>query len=260
MDIPKTMKALVAYAPHDYRLEQVPVPSPGDGEMLIKVEACGICAGDIKAYAGAAAFWEGDEPYMKTPVIPGHEFVGKVIELGPNVKGGFKVGDRVISEQLVPCWECRYCKTGHYSMCQKHDCYGFQHYVNGGMAEYMIYTKASLNYQVPKDAPIEQAVLIEPYACSKHAVDRAQIGNEDVVVLSGSGTLGLGMIGAIKMKNPKMLIVLDMKDDRLAIAKKFGADSIMNPGKQDVVAAISDLTDGYGCDTVSYTHLRAHET
>lgn len=133
-------------------------------------------------------------------------------------------------------------------MCEKHDLYGFQNNVNGGMAEYIRLTKESLNYIVPKDMPIEKAILIEPYGCSYHCVERASIGVTDVVVLSGAGTLGLGMVGAIKQHNPKCLVVLDMKDERLELAKKFGADVVMNPGKTDVVKVIKEMTCGYGCD------------
>jgi len=248
--LPKKMKALIAYAPGDYRLEEVPVPTAGEGEIVIRIEACGICAGDVKAYKGAPSFWggEGNPPYIKAPMIPGHEFIGRIVELGKHVKGDFKLGDRVISEQIVPCGECKFCKTGRYWMCQKHDVYGFQNNVNGGMAEYMKFPKEALNFKVPDELPIEKAILIEPYACSKHCVDRANIGNEDIVVLSGTGTLGLGMVGAIKLKNPKKLVVLDVKDDRLAIAKKFGADITINPAKENVVQLILDMTDGYGCD------------
>ena len=89
--------------------------------------------------------------------------------MGENVKGNFKIGDRVISEQIVPCWECKFCKTGRHWMCEKHDVYGFQNNVNGGMAEYMKFPREALNYQVPKDIPMEKAILIEPFACSKHA-------------------------------------------------------------------------------------------
>ena len=248
--LPERMKALVMHAPGDYRLEEVPVPRAGEEEIVIKVEACGVCAGDLKAYHGAPSFWggEGSPSYIKAPCIPGHEFLGTVAELGPNVRGNFKIGDRVISEQIVPCWECKFCKTGRHWMCQKHDVYGFQDNVNGGMAEYMKFPKGSLNYKIPRDIPLEKAVLVEPYACSKHCVDRANIGNEDLVVLSGAGTLGLGMVGAIKLRNPKTLIVLDMKDDRLELALKFGADIVMNPAKENVVAKILEMTDGYGCD------------
>ncbi|MNG80050.1 D-arabitol-phosphate dehydrogenase [compost metagenome] len=247
--IPETMKAVVAYAPKDYRLEQVAVPKIGPQEILVKVEACGICAGDVKAFEGAASFW-GDEKqpaYIKAPMIPGHEFIGYVVGYGEGVEG-FKLGDRVISEQIVPCWQCRFCNRGQYWMCEKHDLYGFQKNVNGGMAEYMKFTKEAINYHVPADMPIEDAILIEPYACSFHAVQRANIKLGDVVVLAGAGTLGLGMIGAIKKSGPSKLVVLDLSDDRLALAKEFGADVVLNPLRDDVMAIVKDMTEGYGCD------------
>jgi threonine dehydrogenase-like Zn-dependent dehydrogenase len=133
-------------------------------------------------------------------------------------------------------------------MCQRHDIYGFQTHVNGAMAEYMKFPIDAINYKIAKDIPVEKAVLIEPYACSKHCVDRANITNEDIVVLAGAGTLGLGMIGAIKLRNPKKLIVLDMKQDRLELSKKFGADITINPSKADVKEIIMEMTEGYGCD------------
>lgn len=248
--IPEKMKAIVAYAPGDYRLEVVETPRAGEGEILLKVEGCGICAGDVKSFGGAPSFWGGDgnPPYIKAPMIPGHEFVGTIVEIGPKVKGNWKIGDRICPEQIVPCQECMFCKTGRHWMCEKHDLYGFQNNVNGGMAEYVKLTKESLNYLVPAKMPIEKAALIEPYACSFHCVERAQVKNVDVVVLSGAGTLGLGMVGAIKQCNPKCLIVLDMNDERLAKAKEFGADIVMNPGKEDVVSKIKEMTGGYGCD------------
>ena len=249
-NIPKTMKALVAYAPGDYRLEQVETPRAGEGEMILKVEACGICAGDVKALHGAPSFWglDGQAKYIKEPVIPGHEFVGKVVEIGPNVEGDWKIGDRICPEQIVPCGKCMFCKSGRYWMCEKHDLFGFQNNVNGGMAEYVRITKEARPYKVPDDMPIEQALLIEPYSCSKHCVDRAAPTNEDVVVLSGVGTLGLGMVGGLRKRNPKLLIALDMNDVRLAKAKAFGADMVMNSGKEDVVKKVKELTGGYGCD------------
>lgn len=133
-------------------------------------------------------------------------------------------------------------------MCQPHATFGFQKENNGGMAEYVRYPKNAVLHRVPADMPLEDALLIEPYGCAKHAVDRAQITVEDVVVISGAGTLGLGMITYAHMMNPAKLIVLDMKEERLEKAKEFGADIVMNPGKMDVVKAIQDLTDGYGCD------------
>ncbi len=250
--LPETMRAVVAYAPGDYRLETVPVPRAGADEIIIKVEACGICAGDIKAYVGAESFWggAGQPPYIKAPMIPGHEFLGHVVEMGENVakKGSVKLGDRLISEQIVPCWECRFCKSGQYWMCEKHDVYGFQNNVNGGFAEYMRYPKEGINHQVPQDLPIEKAILIEPYACSAWCVKRANIQWDDIVVLAGAGTLGLGMVGAAKLHSPKKLVVMDTKPDRLELAKKFGADLVLNPLNDDVVKIVKEMTNGYGCD------------
>ena len=108
-ELPLTMQAVVAYAPGDYRLEEVGVPKVGEGEVLIKVEACGICAGDLKAYEGAPSFW-GDETqpaYIKAPMIPGHEFIGHVMALGEGVKN-LEVGDRVISEPLITSCQMRF--------------------------------------------------------------------------------------------------------------------------------------------------------
>lgn len=247
---PKTMRALVAYDKDKYVFETAyPTPECGPDDIIIKTEACGICAGDLKCNHGAAMFW-GDEvqpAWVKPPFIPGHEFFGHIVEMGENVKG-YKLGDRIIADQIVPCGECRFCKDGHYWMCQPHNIFGFQNTNNGGMAEYVRFPKTAVISRVPDEMSVEDALLIEPYGCSKHAVDRGSITNEDIVVISGAGTLGLGMITYARMKNPKKLIALDMMDARLEKAKEFGADLVWNPGKMDVVAAINELTDGYGCD------------
>ena len=250
MSIPKTMKALVAYSADDYRFEgEYPTPICGPDDIIIKTEGCGICAGDLKCQHGAAMFW-GDETqpaWVNAPFIPGHEFVGTVAAIGENVKG-YEIGERLTADQIVPCWDCRFCKDGHYWMCQPHEIFGFFGKLNGGMAEYVKLPKGAVIHKVPKDMKLEDALLIEPYACSKHCVDRAQIGCEDIVVLSGAGTLGLGMVTYAKLRHPKKLIVLDMVDERLEKAKEFGADIVWNPSKVNVVEEIMKLTEGYGCD------------
>jgi L-iditol 2-dehydrogenase len=252
---PKTMRALVAYSKTDYRFESAyPSPECGDDDVIIKTEACGVCAGDVKCHHGAAMFW-GDgaqQPsWVEPPFVPGHEFLGVVVEMGKNAKQArpeISVGDRVTADQIVPCGECKFCKSGRYWMCQPHGMHGFHSRFNGGMAEYVRYTKNAILYKVPKEMPLEAALLIEPYGCSKHAVDRANIQCEDVVVISGAGTLGLGMVTYAALKNAKALVSLDMDDKRLAKAKEFGATHIFNPSKTDVVKEINKLTDGYGCD------------
>ena len=227
-ELPKTMKAVVAYGQGEYKLElNYPTPECGPDDIIIKTEGCGVCAGDLKCYHGAAKFW-GDESqpsWVRPPFIPGHEFLGHIVQMGENVKG-YELGQRITADQIVPCGKCKFCKSGRYWMCQPHATFGFQKENNGGMAEYVRYPKTAVISHVPEDMPLEKALLIEPYGCSKHCVDRAQITNDDVVVIAGAGTLGLGMITYARMKNPALLIVLDMVDNRLKKAKEFGANRL----------------------------------
>ena len=120
--------------------------------------------------------------------------------------------------------------------------------IDGGFAEYMRYPKEGINHHVPEDLPIEKAILVEPFACSAWCIKRAQIGWDDFVVLAGAGTLGLGMVGAARLRNPKKLVVLDVKPERLKLAKEFGADLVFNPLEDDVVKIVKEMTGGYGCD------------
>lgn len=242
-EIPSTMRALVAYGKHDYRLEPAyPVPGCGDDEMLVKSEGSGICAGDLKNYQGASMYWGGDGMVgiCRPPFIPGHEFVGRIVKTGKNVTG-FQPGDRVVAEQIVPCGHCRFCRTGKYWMCKNRGGFGFYKELNGGMGEYVRFLSETRVYKIPEELPFEKALLIEPYACAKHAVDRADIHCEDVVVISGAGTLGLAMITYARMKNPAKLIVPDINPQRLEKAAEFGADLVMNPAETDAVQAIRDL-------------------
>ena len=250
--LPKTMPAVICHGPQDYRLEEWAAPEPGPGEVVIRVKSVGICASDLKCYLGAPLFW-GDEHrqgYCQAPVIPGHEFVGEVVALGARAgqKYGLEIGDIAVSEQIVPCWQCRYCKRGQYWMCQVHDIYGFRQKAFGAMAEYMRFPAEALNYKIPPSVPVEHAVYIEPLACAIHAVQRGQIELDDVVVIAGAGPLGLGMVAAARLKNPRLLIALDFNDQRLEVAKASGADLGLNPGKVDVVDEVLKLTEGYGCD------------
>jgi threonine dehydrogenase-like Zn-dependent dehydrogenase len=222
--------------------------------VLVKVLSVGICAGDAKCFAGAPYFWgdkeKGHPRYVEPPVIPGHEFVGEVVELGPGAgeKYGLEVGDHAISENIVPCWECRYCKRGNYNMCIPHYVYGFKQYSQGAMATYMKYPKGAINHKVPKSIPAWQAAFIEPLACSVHAVELGSVGFRDTVVVAGCGPLGLGMVAAARLKSPATLIALDLFDWKLEVAKKCGADVVLNPSHCDVVEEVRSLTGGYGCD------------
>jgi len=252
MALPKTMKAVVVHGIEDYRLEEVPVPQIGPGEVLVRVRATGVCASDVKTYHGARV-WGSDqiEPYIETPVIPGHEFVGKVVALGEHAgeKYGLSLGDLAVSEQIVPCWQCRFCNRGQYWMCQRHDIYGFKRErAEGAWAEYMKFPAEAINYKVPPDVKPEYAALIEPLACAIHAVERGEIQLGDVVVIAGMGPIGLCMLQVARLKSPGLLIALDLQEHRLRLARTLGADIALNPAEGDVVQQVLELSDGYGCD------------
>ena len=153
--LPKTMKALVAYDKGDYRYEpEYPVPECGPDDIIIKTEGCGICAGDLKCYHGNSTWGdETHEKWVRPPFIPGHEFLGIVVEKGENVTE-YDLGDRIIADQIVPCGKCKFCKTGRYWMCQPHATFGFQKENNGGMAEYVRYPKNAVLHRVPADMPL----------------------------------------------------------------------------------------------------------
>ncbi|MFC7619595.1 zinc-binding dehydrogenase [Microlunatus sp. GCM10028923] len=251
-EIPQSMQAVICHGPENYTLEEVPVPTPGPGEALVKVDAVGICASDLKCYHGAAKFWgDASRPaWAETEVIPGHEFAGTVVQLDDTAAERWKVGvgDRVVSEQIVPCWKCRYCLRGQYWMCGPHDIYGFKRRTPGAMAEYMIYGVDALVHKVPNEIPAHHAAFAEPLSCSLHAVERAGIGFDDVVVVAGCGPIGLGMIAGAKSKNPAKVVALDMAPHKLEIAKECGADVVINIAEEDADKIVKDLTDGYGAD------------
>jgi len=241
------MNAVMNYAPNDYRLERVPVPKIGPNEVLLKIDAAGVCGSDGKCFHGAPSFWD---TWVKPPVIPGHEFFGTVVELGPGAaeKFGLKVGDKAIAEQIYPCDRCRYCLRGQYWMCEIHDMYGFQKHLHGAWAEFMRLGPNSRVHKMPADIRQEDGVLVEPLACAIHAVERGDIQLGDTVVLAGVGTLGTMMLQIIRLKNPGCVIVIDAKPERLQLAKQFGADVTLNVREKDVVAEVKKLTGGYGTD------------
>jgi threonine dehydrogenase-like Zn-dependent dehydrogenase len=245
------MSAVVVRGPGDYRLEEVDCPRPGSGELLVEVEAVGVCASDLKCYHGAAKFWGDDNrpAYVQTGVIPGHEFVGVVVagDDEGRQRHGVEIGERIVAEQIVPCGQCRYCARGQYWMCGPHDMFGFRNF-NGGMAEYMLIPTRARVHRISSELPAHQAAFAEPLSCALHAVERAGITFDDTVVVAGCGPIGLGMLAGARQKNPLRLIALDLDDGKLALGKRCGADVTVNIGSQDPAAAINELTDGYGAD------------
>ena len=244
-----TMHALVAHGPRDYRYEEVPVPDVGRGDVLLKVLACGICAGDIKSYHGGIRIWgtSAADRYIDAPVVGGHEFCGEVVEVGPGVTD-LEIGDRVVSEQIVPCGECRFCREGTYWMCTRSAVYGFKRVCEGGFAEYVRLPATAVNHKVPASLSIEQAALVEPIACGMHALEQANIQHSEVIVIAGLGGIGLAMLSIAASAMPRLLIGVDVRKDRLAKGVEFGADLVLDPTACDLEEELRDLTDGLGCD------------
>jgi erythritol/L-threitol dehydrogenase len=257
----ETMLAVVAHGPHDYRVEEMPVPEPGPREVVIEVGACGICASDVKAYKGAPIYWgtESSKGFIEGPVIAGHEYGGRVVALGPGAAERHKVavGDHVVAEQLIPCGECRYCRRGQFHMCVPHTIFGFKRWAHGGMAPYNLFPAAAIVHKIPDTMTAGEAAYIEPASCAWHAVERGEIQPDDVVVIGGAGNIGLCMVQIAKLYDPAVVVALGTKDYRLAVATRVGADVAINVNEEDAVKQVLDLTEGYGCDVYVETSGQA---
>ncbi len=254
MTLPQTMMAIRTHGPRDYRLEEIPVPSVGPNEVLIEVEANGICASDMKCFLGGELFWgkDGSGGYVDGVVTAGHEFGGRVVALGEGAGDhhGVAIGDRIIAEQIVPCGECRYCLRDEYWMCQRHWIFGFRKDVDGGMARYARYPAQARIHRVPESLSAGAAAYIEPLACAWHAVDRGNIREGDTVVICGVGNIGLCMaqIATLQLNGTAQVVALDARQYRLDLALEHGADLAIDVTKEDAVAKVLSFTDGYGCD------------
>ncbi len=257
----ETMPAVVAHGPRDYRIEEMPVPEPGPGEVVIEVGACGICASDLKAYTGAPIYWgtETAKGFIEGPVIAGHEYAGRIVALGEGAAQRHKVqlGDHVIAEQIIPCGECRYCRRGQYWMCIPHTIFGFKRWAHGGMAKYNLFPAASRVFHVPDHLTAGEAAYIEPAACAWHAVERGDIQPGDTVVIGGAGNIGLCMVQIARLYDPAQVIALGTKDYRLDLARQMGADVAINVRAEDPVQRVLDLTEGHGCDVYIETSGQA---
>lgn len=250
---PLKMKAVVAHNKFDYRLEEVPTPSIGSKDVILNISGCGICGGDAKAYYGGDLFWGNDKKkgWMRTPVIPGHEFIGTVVAIGDEAaeKNGLKVGDKAIAEQILPCGKCLFCRTGKYWMCEVHNVFGFQGDVaNGGMAEYIKLPENAIIHKVPHSLSDEIAVAIEPVSIAAYTVSKGNIELGDTVVIAGAGPIGLFITQIVKLKNPSKVVVIDPIKKRREIAVKKGADMVLDPSSDDLIGVIREITAGYGCD------------
>ncbi len=230
------MKAAVLKGPYDINVTDTERPEIGNDQVLIRVKRCGICGSDIHAY-------KGKHPDFIIPVIPGHEFSGVIEEVGSSVKR-VKEGDRVVVEPLKVCGKCYYCRRGAYNKCTNLKVLGAQ--ANGAFAEYIAVDERWV-YRLPDNVSFEEGAMVEPLAVAVHAVKRANHVGDNVLVL-GSGTIGLLLAQVLKIYGASEVIVTDIKDWKLNLAKEFGAITV-NPLKDDLKEAIDRVTGGIGVDS-----------
>ena len=231
------MKAAVLYGVRDLRLEDVPKPEISDNEVLIRVNASGICGTDIHIYRGE---WK-----TNTPIILGHEFSGVIADVGREVKD-LNIGDPVVAEPNIPCGSCYFCRMSERNyFCENLEATGVT--INGAFAEY-VKIVASNVYKLPEGYSLDEAALIEPLACCVRGIDQAEIKVGDTVAIIGAGPVGLILLQLALQSGASMVIQTDMEDSRLSLAKELGADHTINVTKEDPIESIKELTDGYGVD------------
>jgi len=237
-----TMKVAVYYNNHDVRLEERPIPQIGPGELLVRVESCGLCGGDTMEW------------YLvhKAPIILGHEPTGVVAEVGAGVKK-FQVGDRVYVHHHVGCMACHYCQRGDFTLCEH---FTQVHTEPGAFAEYIRVPAELVNldvHRLPDNVSFEEGILIEPLACVLKGIKAAGIQTGDTVAIVGAGLMGLGFVQFAQMWGAAKIVVFDFSDWRLAKARKLGATHTVNSRQEDGKARLLELNEGRGADSVIVT-------
>ncbi len=228
------MKAQLFYGPEDVRYEDIDIPEIGNDEALVRIKSALTCGSDLKTYK------RGHPTMIKKASVFGHEWAGDIVETGSKVDD-FKVGDRVVAVNSVPCYECYYCKLGRHSLCENLE------YNNGAYAEYIRIPSNILKkntYRIPGEIDYKEAALLEPLACVVHGVEQSDINKGDTVVINGMGPIGLMFVVLVKLKGA-IVISVDLSDERLEYAREFGADHIINSSRvNDQVQAVKSLTKG----------------
>lgn len=221
-----------------YRTD-LPIPRIDDDEVLIKIHCTAVCGTDLHIMA-----WDKwSQARVKTPLIPGHETAGDIVEVGKNVRNR-KVGDRVSCETHIPCGRCWFCKNGLPHICENVKLFGVTE--NGAFAEYAK-IRADSTFLLDDDISYESACLFEPMGAGVHGVESAEVEGKAVLV-SGCGPIGLTAVSASKTFGAKLVIACDLVDERLATAREMGADIILNSCKCNLPEEVRRLTDGAGAD------------
>jgi (R,R)-butanediol dehydrogenase/meso-butanediol dehydrogenase/diacetyl reductase len=242
------MRAAVYHAPRDIRIEEVAVPEPGPGQVLIEVSRNGICGSDLHTYVGAA---RGGATMHLPGIVLGHEFAGTVRSVGAGVDD-MTVGAAVAVAPIEWCGSCYSCTHAWPQMCRKVGLYGgYRLPLHGGLAPFVCVSRRSI-FVVPDGLSVVDAALAEPMAVAVHAARRApNLLGANVLVL-GAGPIGLGVLQAATAAGATTTIVTELSAARRTAATKLGATLVLDPGSDDVRQAVRDLT-GHGVDVVFET-------
>jgi L-iditol 2-dehydrogenase len=236
------MKALLLTEYKKIELADVPEPSIGDHDVLVRVHACGICGSDIHGYDGSTG-------RRIPPLVMGHEAAGVVEAVGQAVRQ-FRPGDRVTFDSTVSCGRCHFCRRGQINLCDNRRVLGVscgEYRQHGAFAE-LVAVPENIVYALPDELPFESAALIEAVSIAVHAANITDIRLGDTVVVVGSGMIGLLAIQAVRLKGAGTIIATDLEENRLELAKKLGADITINAKGVDIPAEIRKRTSGRGAD------------
>lgn len=236
------MRAVVAHGVADFRVQDVPEPSLHGG-ALIRIEATGVCAADRMIYAGTSP-WQ-----LEFPFIPGHENVGTIVEIdaASATSWGVDIGDRVVPEVMVPCGHCPMCRRERPHLCRdgRHIGSSFP----GGWAERAWLPPEARVWRVPDGLASEEAVIAEPLACAIHAMERADPGPGDALVISGIGAIGAAALAYVRAARPvREVVALVTSPERAALALSLGADDAFDVRDVDAAGALRERYDGVGPD------------
>ncbi len=244
--IPQTMRALVLTGPNAFEVRDVPTPRPGAMEVLCRVEAVAICGTDVHIIEGR---FPGRWP-RGYPFIPGHEWSGTVVELGPGAgELGWNVGDRVAGTSHAPCGYCRMCRTGRYNLCDNygkepiHHQYG--HYSQGADAQYVVHSVRSV-YHLPGEIDLPLGAMVDTASIALHSVKRPGIEPGDTAVVVGAGPMGM-LTGDCALALGAAHVIVTGSGERLDKARELGFD-VINYREEDPVAAVKARTGGRGAD------------
>ena len=245
------MRALRWHGQKDIRVEDVPEPSVGQGQVKVKVKWCGVCGSDIHEYEAGPLLIRTEKPHplpgsKMAPVTMGHEFSGDVVEIGDGV-ANIKVGDRVVVRPTIPCYNCYYCRQGKYIQCTTLGSIGY--IWDGGFADYMVAPGDNI-YKIPDGLSYEAASFVEPLACAVHAVKRAGMSPGATVAVIGAGPIGLLTIEVARTMGAGRVFAIETLPKRGRIASGMGVVAALNPAEVDAGKEIASLTDGLRADFV----------